>query len=86
MGRAITAVGPPDELLPTIASGVAGALGAAECIIFDYDAGADALTPKALFQRTPTDYQDLGKSFPLAEVALRPGAARGPPDHGRDAR
>jgi diguanylate cyclase (GGDEF)-like protein/excisionase family DNA binding protein len=68
VGRAITAVGPPDELLPTIASGVAGALGAAECIIFDYDAAADALTPKALFQRTPTDYQNLGKSFPLAEA------------------
>ncbi len=67
VGRAITAVGAPDELLPTIASGVAGALGAAECIIYDYDAGADALTSKALYQRRPTGYQDLGKSCSLAD-------------------
>ena len=67
VGRAITAVGSPDDLLPAIASVVAEALGSPECIIYDYDANADALTAKALFQRKPTGYEHLGKPFPLSD-------------------
>jgi len=67
VGRAITAVGTPDDLLPIIASKVAEALGSPECIIFDYDPVADTLTAEALFQEKPSTYEDLGKPFALGD-------------------
>ena len=79
VGRAITAVGSPDDLLPIMARKVAQALGSPECIIFDYDADADTLTARALFQEKPTTYEDLRIPFALndspADRALLAGRA-----------
>jgi GAF domain-containing protein len=65
--RAITSTLDLDEVLNAVAERAAAALGSSECIIYGYDAAADALTSRALYQVAKTDYADLGTSYPLDE-------------------
>jgi diguanylate cyclase (GGDEF)-like protein len=66
-GRAVASSLHVDEVLGTLAGKAAEALGSPECVIFDYDAGADTLTAKALFETQPQGYEDLHVPFPLHE-------------------
>jgi diguanylate cyclase (GGDEF)-like protein/excisionase family DNA binding protein len=66
-GRAVTSSLHVDEVLATLASKAAEALGSPECVIFDYDAAADTLTAKALHEEVPQTYEDLGVPFPLSD-------------------
>ena len=64
-GRAVASSLHVDEVLATLARKAAEALGSPECVIFDYDAPADTLTAKALYEEDPQGYEDLGVPFPL---------------------
>ena len=66
-GRAVTSSLHVDEVLATLARKAAETLGSPECVIFDYDAGADTLTARALFEEDPQGYEDLGVPFALSE-------------------
>src|SRR5450759_3864644 len=64
-GRAVASSLHVDEVLATLARKAAEALGSPECVIFDYDAAADTLTAKALYEEDPQGNEDLGVPFPL---------------------
>jgi len=66
-GRAVASSLHVDEVLATLAHKAAEALGSPECVIFDYDAAADTLTAKALYEEDPQGNEDLGVPFPLGE-------------------
>jgi diguanylate cyclase (GGDEF)-like protein/excisionase family DNA binding protein len=66
-GRAVTSSLQVDEVLATLARKAAEALDSPECVIFDYDAEADTLTGKALFETQPQGYEDLNVPFPLSD-------------------
>jgi diguanylate cyclase (GGDEF)-like protein/excisionase family DNA binding protein len=66
-GRAVASSLHVDEVLGTLARKAAEALGSPECVIFDYDAAADTLTDKALYEDTPRGYENLGAPVPLSE-------------------
>jgi excisionase family DNA binding protein len=67
-GRAVASSLHIDEVLATLAHTAAQALGSPECVIFDYDAVADTLTPRALHQDVPQGYDDLGVAFPVDDT------------------
>jgi len=66
-GRAVTSSLHVDEVLATLAQKAAEALGSPECIIFNYDAGADTLTAKAIHDEDPRRHEDLGVPVLLGE-------------------
>jgi diguanylate cyclase (GGDEF)-like protein/excisionase family DNA binding protein len=66
-GRAVTSSLHVDEVLATLARTAATALGSPECVIFDYDAVADTLTARALYEDDPRGYDGLGVPSPLAD-------------------
>jgi len=66
-GRAVASSLHVDEVLATLARKAAEALGSPECVIFDYDAAADTLTAKALYEEHPQTYGDLGVPFSLSD-------------------
>jgi hypothetical protein len=66
-GRAVTSSLHVDEVLATLARMAADALGSPECVIFDYDAAADTLTDRALYEEDPQGYEDLGVPIPLGD-------------------
>ena len=66
-GRAVASSLHVDEVLATLARTAGEALGSPECVIFDYDAAADTLTDKALYQKDPRDYENLGEPVSLSE-------------------
>ena len=68
-GHAVASSLHVDEVLATLAHKAAEALGSPDCVIFDYDAAADALTAKALHEEDPRGYEDLGVPLPLSESA-----------------
>jgi diguanylate cyclase (GGDEF)-like protein/excisionase family DNA binding protein len=66
-GRAVASSLDVDEVLATLARAAAEALGSPECVIFDYDAAADVLTDRALYEEVPRGYEDLGAPIPLRD-------------------
>ncbi|MEI6449750.1 MAG: diguanylate cyclase [Actinomycetes bacterium] len=66
-GRAVASSLHVDEVLATLARMAAEALGSPECVIFDYDAAADTLTDRALYEEDPQGYEDLGVPIPLGD-------------------
>lgn len=64
-GRSITSSLDIHEVLATLARTAAGSLGCAEALISEYDAEADTMTMRSIFQRDPTVYNDLDKPYPL---------------------
>jgi diguanylate cyclase (GGDEF)-like protein len=64
-GHSIASPVVAQDVVATIAQKAAEALGSPECIIYEFDAEADTLTARAIFQETPAVYHDLGKPFAL---------------------
>ena len=64
-GRAVTSSLDIQEVLAALVHTAAGSLGCPEALIFEYDAEADAMTMRSVFQENPTVYQDLDKPYRL---------------------
>ena len=79
--RAVAAAGRLDEALQVVARVTAETLDVPECIIYELDAAAEAVVPRAIHQRTPSGWDKLGVPFALADhpverELLRSGAPR----------
>ena len=79
--RAVAAAGRLDEALQVVARVTAETLDVPECIIYELDAAAEAIVPRAIYQRTPSGWDKLGVPFALADhpverELLRSGAPR----------
>ena len=66
-GRAITSSLDIHDVLAALVRTAAGSLGCPEALIFEYDAEADTMTMRSVFQENPTVYEDLDKPYPLDE-------------------
>jgi diguanylate cyclase (GGDEF)-like protein len=66
-GRSITSSLDIHEVLATLVRAAAGSLGCPEALIFEYDAEADTMTMRSVFQENPTVYKDLDKPYPLED-------------------
>jgi diguanylate cyclase (GGDEF)-like protein len=66
-GKAITSRLVFDDVLATVARTAAEALGCPECVIYDYDAGADTLTPLVLHSEHDYGHENTGTPFPLSD-------------------
>ncbi len=64
--RAISSSLVVDEVLDTLVRRAAETLRADISMLFAYDAASDTITPRALFERTPTPYEDMGKPRALS--------------------
>ena len=65
--RAISSSLVVDEVLDTVVRRAAETLRADISLLFAYDAASDTITPRAMFEREPTPYDDMGKPRPLSE-------------------
>ncbi len=69
IGHALATVREPREVFATIAAATARALGAPRVIVYDYDAGADTMTPRAIHQDDyDPDYDTLDVPEPINVV------------------
>ena len=66
-GRAVTSSLVIEDVLAALVHTAATSLGFPEALIFEYDAEADAMTMRSVYQENPTVYQDLDKPYPLSE-------------------
>ena len=66
-GRAITSSLGIQDVLAALVRTAASSLRCPEALIFAYDAEADAMTMRSVFQENPTVYQDLDKPYPLED-------------------
>ena len=66
-GRAITSSLDIHDVLAALVRTAATSLGCPEALIFEYDAEADTMTMRSVFQENPTVYEDLDKPYPLAD-------------------
>ena len=64
-GRAITSSLVIKDVLDALVRTAAASLGCPEALIFEYDAEADTMTMRSVYQENPTVYQDLDKPYPL---------------------
>ena len=92
-GRAVTSSLVIQDVLAALVRTAATSLGFPEALIFEYDAEADTMTMRSVYQENPTVYEDFDKPYPLSEypsdrqllesddivveIDLRPGPARG---------
>ena len=65
--RAISSSLVVDEVLDTLVRRAAETLRADISMLFAYDAASGTITPRAIFEREATPYEDLGKPRPLSE-------------------
>ncbi len=66
-GRAVTSSLDIQDVLAALVRTAATSLGCPEALIFEYDAEADTMTMRSVYQENPTVYQDLDKPYPLDE-------------------
>ena len=67
-GRALTSTVDLEEVLSRVAESSAAAMDAPECLIYEYDAGGDALIMRSLYERDGAGvYEELGLPLPLAD-------------------
>ena len=55
------------DVLAALVRTAATSLGFPEALIFEYDAEADTMTMRSVYQENPTVYQDLDKPYPLSD-------------------
>ena len=77
-GRAVTSSLVIDEVLAALVRTAASSLRSPEALIFEYDAEADTLTMRSIYQEASTHYEDLDQPYPLSDypsdrVALESG-------------
>ena len=67
-GRALTSTVDLEQVLSLVAESSSAAMDTPECLIYEYDAGDDALYMRSLYERDGTgEYEQLGVALPLAD-------------------
>ena len=67
-GRALTSTVDLEEVLSLVAESSAAAMDVPECLIYEYDAGDDALLMRSLYERDGAGvYEQVGLPLPLAD-------------------
>ena len=67
-GRALTSTVDLEEVLSLVAESSSAAMDTPECLIYEYDAGEDALYMRSLYERDGSgEYEQLGVPLPLAD-------------------
>ena len=66
-GRAVTSSLVIEDVLAALVRTAATSLGFPEALIFEYDAEADTMTMRSVYQEDPTVYEDFDKPYPLSE-------------------
>ena len=64
-GRTLTSSLDLQDVLAALVQTAAASLGCPEALIFEYDADADTLTMRSVYQERPTVYEDLDKPYSL---------------------
>ena len=66
-GRAVTSSLVIHEVLAALVRTAATSLGSPEALIFEYDADADTLTMRSIYQEVPTYYEELDQPYSLED-------------------
>ncbi len=66
-GRAVTSSLVIDEVLAALVRTAATSLGSPEALIFEYDADADTLTMRSIYQEVSTYYEELDQPYSLED-------------------